>query len=163
MLRHMYKRRQGMNKKGFSLMEIMIVVVVVGILAAIAIPAYTGYMTRTRRTDAITALETVALCEEKNFSLNNQYDTVQNLMINQGLPSSILSPTYNYLIQAAPPVGGTFQQGYVATATPQNAQANDRVNGNLLIFAIDNNGNQGTSDGHGGVTADINLWNSLRP
>jgi type IV pilus assembly protein PilE len=149
-----------MDKKGFSLMEIMIVVVVVGILAALAIPAYTGYVTRTRRADAITALETVALYEEKNFAQSNKYDTLANLIANQGLSDPNAAANRNYNIAVTTGGGGTT---FVATATPINAQANDKVNGNLLIFAIDNNGNRGTSNGGGGVAANINLWNSLRP
>lgn len=158
----MYKRRQGMNKKGFSLMEIMIVVVVVGILAAIAIPAYTGYVTRTRRADAITALETVALCEEKNFAQYNQYDTLANLIANQGLtnPNADVNRDYNIVVTLTT-VNGVST--FVATATPINAQANDFVNGLLLIFAVDSYGNKGIYNGHGGVTVDNNLWTNLKP
>ena len=149
-----------MNKKGFSLMEIMIVVVVVGILAAIAIPAYTGYVTRTRRTDAITALETLVLYEEKNFAQFNKYDTIASLIANQGLLDPNADANRNYTIAVTVGGGGTT---FVATATPINAQANDRVNGNLLIFAVNNTGTKGVSDGGGGVTANSNLWNSLKP
>jgi len=140
-----------MNKKGFSLIEIMIVVVDVGILAAIAIPAYTGYMTRTRRADAVTALETVALYEEKYFAENNNYVGLATLI---GPPRNYPNPsTSNYLIAATSQNGGT---AFIASATPINAQAGDGI-----VFAIDNNGNRGTLNG-AAVAVNTTLWDSLK-
>jgi type IV pilus assembly protein PilE len=52
------------GKQGVTLIEIMIVVAIVGMLAAIAIPAYNDYITRSRRSDAFTALETVRAAQE---------------------------------------------------------------------------------------------------
>ena len=52
------------EREGVTLIEVMIVVVIVGLLAAIAIPAYDNYITRSRRSDAFTALETVRAAQE---------------------------------------------------------------------------------------------------
>ena len=143
-----------MNKHGFSLMELMIVVAIVGIIAAIAIPSYSGYVTRTRRADAVTALETIALDEEKNFAEKGQYDTIANLVAS-GYPNPNADANRNYNIAVSVGGGGS---SFVATATGMNDQAGDAV-----VFAIDSDGTRGTDDGGGGVAANDELWRTLRP
>jgi type IV pilus assembly protein PilE len=61
--------------RGFTLMELMIVVVIIGILAAIAYPSYQQYARETKRSDAHAALLRIATLEEKFFSNNNSYTT----------------------------------------------------------------------------------------
>jgi prepilin-type N-terminal cleavage/methylation domain-containing protein len=62
-----------MNKKGFTLIELIIVMAIISILAAIAIPAYIGQQKRAARSEAYTNLETLRLLEEQSFSENSQY------------------------------------------------------------------------------------------
>lgn len=143
-----------MNRKGLTLMEVMITVVIVGIIAAIAIPSYTGYMNRTRRADAVTILETVALYQEKAFAETNSYENLAGLVANRGLPNPNADANRNYTIAVGPL--GTYAQGFIATATPVNRQAGD-----TFTFAIDSNGNRGTHNA-GAVVANTELWNSLR-
>lgn len=62
-----------MNKKGFTLIELMITVAIIGILAAIAIPGYIGQQRRAARTEAYTNLESLRLLEEQFFAENGCY------------------------------------------------------------------------------------------
>ncbi|MGA7965664.1 MAG: type IV pilin protein [Gammaproteobacteria bacterium] len=64
-----------MKARGFSLIELMITIIIAAILTAVAIPLYTGYEARARRTAAINALETMASREEGYYSRYNKYPT----------------------------------------------------------------------------------------
>jgi prepilin-type N-terminal cleavage/methylation domain-containing protein len=48
------------SKRGFTLIELMIVVAIVGVLAAIAIPAYRDYVNRARMSEVLTAFDAIA-------------------------------------------------------------------------------------------------------
>ena len=51
--------RKIMNKKGFSLMELMIVVVIMGILIAVAIPLYGSIVTNSKNSTCESNLDTI--------------------------------------------------------------------------------------------------------
>lgn len=61
------------KQKGFTLIELMIVVVIVGILATIAYPAYQRYVRESRRADAQAYMMELALREERHRASNNAY------------------------------------------------------------------------------------------
>jgi len=61
--------------RGFTLVEILIVVVIIGILATIAIPSYSAFVRKARRTDATAFLSEAAGEQMRFFSENNTYAT----------------------------------------------------------------------------------------
>jgi type IV pilus assembly protein PilE len=114
-----------MNRKGFTLIELLVVIVIVGILAAVAIPVYTGYMQRARRADAKTALEHVRASQEMWRAEKGSYSLDQaELQTTMGAPATTISPyyTWNFLVV----LPNTFTAQAVAIGT----QATD---GDLFI------------------------------
>lgn len=63
------------NQKGFTIVELLIVIVVIAILAAISIVAYTGIQQRARNSQAQSLASQVAKKAEVYYALNGSYPT----------------------------------------------------------------------------------------
>ena len=59
--------------KGFTLVELLVVVALIGILSAIGIPAYNGYINSAKTNSAQNSLRLIYLAEVEQFSDNSQY------------------------------------------------------------------------------------------
>lgn len=66
-----------MKQKGFTLIELMIVVAIVGILAAIAIPAYQDYTIRARVTEGLNLASSAKLAVSETAITNNALPATQ--------------------------------------------------------------------------------------
>ena len=58
---------------GFSLVELLVVLVIMGVLSGVALPAYTRYVQRGHRTEAMAALLESQHFMERYYSANGQY------------------------------------------------------------------------------------------
>ena len=67
------------NKKGFTLIELMIVVAIIGILAAIAIPNFLKYQAKSKQSEAKVNLKAIFTSEQSYFAEKNTYDTLDNV------------------------------------------------------------------------------------
>ena len=67
------------NNKGFTLIELMIVIAVLAIIATIALPSFLGQVQKARRSDAKQALFDAAAKLEQYYQDNKGYPTVANM------------------------------------------------------------------------------------
>ncbi len=72
------KIRMRRGQKGFTLIELMIVIAIIGILAAIAIPQFAAYRKRAQDSAAKSALKNLATAQENYYVSYNTYATNAN-------------------------------------------------------------------------------------
>ncbi len=110
------------RQKGFTLIELMIVVVIVGILASIALPSYQEYVRRSHRGAAQSEMMDIANREQQFLLANRAYADKATLEgSGYALPSAVAA-RYDYAIAvdnaATPPT-------FTITLTPKGSQASD--------------------------------------
>jgi len=120
------------KNRGFTLIEIVIVLAILAILAAIAFPSYQNHLRKARRADAQSAMTDIANREQQYLLDARSYATGGTALasLNVVLPSDV---TTYYTVSIAP---GASTPSYVITATPQGPQVPD---GNLTL---DSDGNK---------------------
>jgi len=110
------------NVKGFTLIELMIVVAIVGIIAAITYPSYQQQVQRTNRTDATANMLALAQNLERFFTETGSYSNFAIPAAAQTSPRNSANPKYSirfsdgsttatnantYTLQAFPVVGSS--------------------------------------------------------
>ncbi len=121
-----------MKPRGFTLIELMIVVAVVAVLAAIAIPSYTSYVDRATRADAKSALLSLSQQLERCYTRTNRYT-------DDSCPQFPQNSDDGFYEIAAPTLTATT---YVLRATAQGRQERDTP---CLTFSLDQTGTRSAS------------------
>ncbi len=93
-----------LNQKGFTLMEIMIVIIIIGILASMATPSYIKTIERAKDQDAKLALLMLQAAEKMYQTENGAYFASNDIdAINRTLRLNIQTTYWTYAVYDAPP------------------------------------------------------------
>ncbi|MFC7289113.1 type IV pilin protein [Herminiimonas glaciei] len=145
-MKHIYLPNMRASR-GFTLMELMITMVIIGILAAIAVPMYSAYVTRSKIPEATSALAGMRIRLEQYYQDNRNYGSTAAAC---GL---------------AVPSGSNFTYTCVWRGTDQTylITANGVGSMNGFTYTIDEGGNRATSAVPAGWgTAPISCWVSKK-
>ncbi len=124
-----------MRRKGFTLIELMIVVAVIGILSAIAWPSYQNYVRRSERSKAQQLMLEISNKEQQYIVDARTYtDTVGtgglNIANHEGWTCAATCTNARYTVSVALTAGPP--PGFTITAAPTTLQAND---GTMQLFS----------------------------
>jgi prepilin-type N-terminal cleavage/methylation domain-containing protein len=135
------------KKRGFTLIELMIVVAIIGILAAVAVPAFLDYMKRARATEAATQLDAIGKLQKRAYGDNSSFTTVDGAF----LPTGASTTT-----GCCGGVGGTeFQVGTTVNnrCTGKASEFKADSGWSAMGFSVGEEGQSGYSFKAGGATS----------
>jgi type IV pilus assembly protein PilE len=131
-----------MQRRGFTLIEVMIVVAIIAILAAIAYPAYTKYTARSHVSAAQAYLMDVAQRQQQYLLDNRDYATQAVMTDAGGLDVASAQVLADYTITVTNPVSGVPAPSFSVSAAPKSTSLVYKYGGSLYnqTLSIDNTG-----------------------
>jgi type IV pilus assembly protein PilE len=122
--------RQGLGSRlsrrstrGFTLIELMLVVAVAGVLSGVAYPSFMGQLQKIRRADALVSILQIQAAQERYRANNVAYGTLAEI------GAAATSSAGHYVLQVTEPSA----TGYEVVASAIGAQAHDTPCRNLRL------------------------------
>jgi general secretion pathway protein G len=143
-------RYGSMNQRGFTLIELMVVIVILGILAGLIIPRIMGRPEEARRMKARVQIESIETALKLYKLDNGSYPTTE-----QGLQALVEAPTVGQLPKAWRD-GGYLEKGKVPKDPWDNEfiYLSPGVNGDFDLISYGADGEPGGED----INKDVNNW-----
>jgi len=119
------------QQKGFTLIELMIVIAIIGILAAIAIPAYQDYTIRSKVSEGLNLAGAAKLAVAETYDSKGGFPAL-GANISYGLPTAAsIAGNYVSAISAA------ASTGVITITYNNNVGGNPSANGKVLVLTPD--------------------------
>ena len=103
------------HQRGFTLIELMLVMAVAGILSGVAYPSFMGQLQKIRRADALVSMLQIQVAQERWRSNNTSYGSLAQIGV------AVASSAGHYAIQVSAP----SELAYEVLASAQGTQAHD--------------------------------------